>query len=226
MVPLLRAAISDAVLSLRPGNHGSDVALDIGCGGQPFRALLENAGFNYRGLDVIQNLAGSVHYICAIDEPLPASVQGAISAKLILCTEVLEHVADWQVAFRNIAAMLAPGGSAIVTCPFFFPLHEEPFDFWRPTIHSLKRFAEQAGLQTKVSKLGNELDVLGTLLGATLQYTTSRSIFRRIIQRFVNITMLATIKLMRNSFVRRHFIATQTLYLSNFLVAQKPEASR
>ena len=120
--------------------------------------------------------------------------------------------------------MLAPGGATIVTCPFFYPLHEEPYDFWRPTIHALKRYAEDAGLSVRVAKLGNELDVLGTLLGASLQYTTSRSIPRRAIQRAINSIILGLIATLRSDFVRRHFIPTGTVYLSNFMVAQKPGA--
>lgn len=84
-----------------------------------------------------------------------------------MATEVLEHVSDWHAAFANIASILKPGGYALLTAPFFYPLHEEPYDFCRPTVHQFKIFSGYAGLEVvSISKAGDAVDVIGTLLGA------------------------------------------------------------
>ena len=40
-----------------------------------------------------------------------------LTAELVTCTEVLEHLDDRARAFANLAAMVAPGGALVVTCP-------------------------------------------------------------------------------------------------------------
>lgn len=56
-----------------------------------------------------------------------------------------------------------------MTVPFLFRLHEEPHDFWRPTPHALKVFAEKYGFQViELRKMGTMNDVIGTVLGTAL----------------------------------------------------------
>jgi SAM-dependent methyltransferase len=90
------------------------------------------------------------------------------SFSLVLCTEVLEHVARWDRAFANLASLLAPGGRIILTSPFVYPLHEEPHDFWRPTPYAVRDAATAHGLRViDERRLGDSWDVLGTILAAT-----------------------------------------------------------
>lgn len=50
----------------------------------------------------------------------------------VLCSEVLEHVADFGSAINEMARVLKPGGRLLLTCPFLYPLHG-PQDYWRFT---------------------------------------------------------------------------------------------
>jgi hypothetical protein len=43
--------------------------------------------------------------------------------------------------------MLRPGGKVIIGVPFFYWLHEEPFDFYRYTEHALRRYCERHNLR-------------------------------------------------------------------------------
>lgn len=58
---------------------------------------------------------------------------------VVLCLNVLEHVYDYQKAIDNIYSALKKGGTAIVAVPAFYPLHDEPGDYWRFTEHALKK---------------------------------------------------------------------------------------
>jgi 2-polyprenyl-3-methyl-5-hydroxy-6-metoxy-1,4-benzoquinol methylase len=58
---------------------------------------------------------------------------------LIICTEVLEHVANPFAAVAEINRILKPGGQAYVTTPFNFRIHGPLPDNWRFTIHGLKQ---------------------------------------------------------------------------------------
>lgn len=141
--------------------------LDIGCGRQPFRELLEQRGWTYEGLDTQQNSDGSVRFVAAIDGTLPPELAAHPGFGLILCTEVLEHVAHWDAAFVNIASLLAPGGRVVITCPHSYPLHEQPYDFWRPTDHAIRAMALRHGLEViACERLGSGWDVIGTNLAS------------------------------------------------------------
>lgn len=166
IVPLLADAISKHIEALKPAAGSVRACLDVGCGGQPLRAELTNAGFDYTSLDVQQNAAGTVDFVAQIDRPLPtAMLQRRFD--FIVCTEVLEHVADWPVAFANLAALLAPGGHVLVTCPHIWVPHEEPYDFHRPTSWALSHHAALVGLkEIEMTRLGDGYDVLGTVLAA------------------------------------------------------------
>jgi SAM-dependent methyltransferase len=47
---------------------------------------------------------------------------------VVLCNHVLEHVADYIAAMKEIARVLKPGGYAILQVPFFHPVPEKTFD--------------------------------------------------------------------------------------------------
>jgi SAM-dependent methyltransferase len=43
--------------------------------------------------------------------------------------------------------VLRPGGVLLLSAPFFWPLHEEPHDYYRYTRHGLQHLLEQAGFE-------------------------------------------------------------------------------
>lgn len=61
---------------------------------------------------------------------------------IILCLNVLEHVYDYQKAIKNMHAALKPKGIAIIAVPAFYPLHDEPHDYWRFTEHALRNMLQ------------------------------------------------------------------------------------
>lgn len=61
------------------------------------------------------------------------------SFNLVICTEVLEHVANPFAAAIEINRILKPGGKAYITTPFNFRIHGPLPDNWRFTIHGLRQ---------------------------------------------------------------------------------------
>jgi SAM-dependent methyltransferase len=68
------------------------------------------------------------------------------SFETVLCTQVIEHLAEPGAALGEIARVLAPGGRLILTAPQQWFLHEEPFDFYRFTRFGLQHLCARAGL--------------------------------------------------------------------------------
>jgi SAM-dependent methyltransferase len=57
---------------------------------------------------------------------------------LIICTEVLEHVANPFLAINEIFRLLKKGGILLLSTPFNFRIHGPLPDCWRFTEHGLK----------------------------------------------------------------------------------------
>ena len=165
--PLLRKSIDDSLARIGKPLQGARV-LDIGAGECPLRGRLEDAGYLYESLDIEQNHRRTIDHVARIDRSLPESLLAHEGYDLLVLTEVLEHVPDWAKAFENLASLLKVGGLCIITTPFFYMLHEEPYDFWRPTDHALRHFAASHGFEVFHSQRnGDGWDVLGTLLCST-----------------------------------------------------------
>ena len=58
---------------------------------------------------------------------------------IVLCLSVLEHVFEFEKVIKNIHNALRPGGTALIVVPGFYPLHDEPNDYWRFTEHSVRK---------------------------------------------------------------------------------------
>jgi 2-polyprenyl-6-hydroxyphenyl methylase/3-demethylubiquinone-9 3-methyltransferase len=100
-------------------------ALDIGCGAGLQAEPLARMGFAVTGIDAApENIAAASAHAArtglAID--YRASSVEALAATgarfdLVTCLEVVEHVADRDAFFAALAAMVAPGGLAILSTP-------------------------------------------------------------------------------------------------------------
>jgi SAM-dependent methyltransferase len=67
------------------------------------------------------------------------------SFDFVLCTEVLEHVAFPEKAFREFQRILKPQGKLFLTVPFVFGEHQIPHDYFRYTRFGLFHLAKEHG---------------------------------------------------------------------------------
>lgn len=222
IVPLLQKEINQRLKEFAIPSCSDSRALDVGCGRQPFRRMLSDLGYKYCGFDIAQNEESTVHVLGAIDLPLPEELATDRGFDFILCTEVLEHVADWTFAFQNLAKLLRQGGRLLATCPHFYQLHEEPHDFWRPTLHSLHHFGAKVGLRILSSnKLGDGWDVLGTLLASMDTAAQKRTLTNRVINKTLCVAKNFALRSLHGNFLRRRLVLRSPLYLSNAVVFEK-----
>jgi SAM-dependent methyltransferase len=221
IVPILKHEIGRLLNDYAFPSPPAGQVLDVGCGRQPLREMLVTAGYSYTGMDIQQSAEDTIDVICAIDQPLPHTVKLS-SFELVICTEVMEHVADWNHAFMNLASLLATDGLLLITCPHIYPLHEEPHDYWRPTIHALRYFARKSGLTIiEERQAGNTWDVIGTVLAASWPSVSERSIASRIARIVVRWGMSGIASLSRSDWLRRTVPLNGPLYLSNVMLLRR-----
>jgi SAM-dependent methyltransferase len=221
MTPLLQKAISEALKTIPEPANGA-YALDIGAGECPLRPTIEKMGYSYKSLDIEQNSANNIDFVSRIDVELPRDLLRGASCDLLLLTEVLEHVPDWEVAFRNLATLLKTGGYCIISSPFFYMLHEEPYDFWRPTNHAIRFYAERHGLEVVHSmRYGNVWDVMGTLFCSTSICRREKN-WRGILATLPIYLFHYAAKIFLKHFAPRNLVEIQgRFYMGNFFLLRK-----
>jgi SAM-dependent methyltransferase len=71
------------------------------------------------------------------------------SFALVVSQETVEHVPDPFRAVREMARVLAPGGTLYLQAPFVIGYHPGPEDYWRFSRAGMRRLVEQAGLECR-----------------------------------------------------------------------------
>ncbi len=117
--------------------------LDIGCGNKPYENLFEGLIKSYVGCDIIQSNLNKVDVICEANK-IPLSDQ---SFNTVFSTQVIEHVEDHQGLVNEAFRLLKSGGYFILSGPFTWPLHEEPYDFFRFSKHGFRYILEKGGFE-------------------------------------------------------------------------------
>jgi hypothetical protein len=67
--------------------------------------------------------------------------------------------------------MLVSGGRVLMNVPYFYPLHEVPYDYYRYSCYALRRFAENYGFEVlELNPLGGSPEVMTDMLAKHLQF--------------------------------------------------------
>lgn len=194
--------------------------MDYGCGSRPYEVFFPDS--QYVGVDV--SISGHPQKDKKADvyfdgETLPFEdcyFDG------ILASEVLEHVMDLKKCLSELHRVIKPGGRILITCPFVWPIHEEPYDFARYTPYALAQEFEKSGFTIiKTDQCGSPAEVLGQIfiieiLPVLLRPFAINVRIYRWIRRFL---MGMIVCISRLGF--RNKSHTKKLYLTNLVVAEK-----
>jgi SAM-dependent methyltransferase len=146
--------------------HGA--LLDIGCGNKPYERMFASRVTSHTGCDVTQSSEERVDVLCsATSIPLPSECFDTV-----LCTQVIEHVVDHQALLREAHRLLRPHGIIILSGPLYWPLHEEPHDYFRFTEHGFRYLLEHARFEkVEIFPNGGKWGLCGQVLIHTLEKT-------------------------------------------------------
>jgi SAM-dependent methyltransferase len=142
--PLHRGPITQAVAAFAAALPAGSKVLDAGAGDAPYRPLFAHCEYRTQDWPGTVHSGGREADIVADLHDLPPDVRGL---DCVVCTEVLEHVAEPARVLTGLHRALVPGGRMLVTVPFLGALHEEPHDYWRFTSHGLRRLVTEAGFR-------------------------------------------------------------------------------
>jgi len=118
--------------------------LDVGCGDRPYDSLFAGAS-ELVGFDRPGNPHADAHGdVDAL--PFPDA-----SFDVVLCLQVLEHVADPAAAVRELRRVTRGGGRVLASTHGVYPYHPNPDDLWRWTHAGLERLFGQNGRWSSIA---------------------------------------------------------------------------
>jgi SAM-dependent methyltransferase len=152
--------------------------LDLSCGNKPYEEWYKPLSTSQIGCDIIQSDKNRVDVIC----PADALAFEDNRFDTILCTQVLEHVYNQRGVIAESYRTLKKEGHLILTVPFCWELHEEPYDFFRVTKHGLKQMFEDAGfniiyIKANGGKWAATFQMMLNTIYSSFKYKTFRSRF-------------------------------------------------
>jgi SAM-dependent methyltransferase len=88
----------------------------------------------------------------------------------VILSDVLEHISEPSELCKEIARILKPNGHLLLNVPYYYSVHEAPFDFFRYTEFGLKYLIENSDLEIlSIEKLGGIPEILTDLYLKTLK---------------------------------------------------------
>jgi SAM-dependent methyltransferase len=161
---LARRRLRQAVAAMAPELRGR--LLDVGCGTKPYRPLFQVD--SYVGLDIDSETTRRQGSADMLYDGGRFPFDDA-SFDAVLCNQVLEHIFEPQAFLQEIRRVLRPGGRLLLTVPFVWDEHEQPWDYARYSSFGLKALLEGQGLVLlRQHKLLDDPSVLFQLFNAYL----------------------------------------------------------
>ena len=115
--------------------------MDFGCGISPYKRLL--AVDEYVGVEIeSEDKRKGVIYYDGYTLPFE---DGRFDS--IISSEVFEHVFNIEHILMELNRVLKVGGTMLLTIPFAYPRHCEPYDYWRWTFEGVKVLLGNAGFE-------------------------------------------------------------------------------
>jgi len=153
---------------IRDYAHGH--LLDLGCGRAPMLGYY--SGFVDQA--TLVDWANSLHdnplldVVADLNKPLGLD-DGSYDT--VILSDVLEHIEEPRALMGEVSRILSDdGGVLLLNVPFYYPIHEEPFDFYRYTRFSLVRMCNSVGLEVvELSSIGGLPEVMIDLASKTFQ---------------------------------------------------------
>ncbi|MHC1737516.1 MAG: class I SAM-dependent methyltransferase [Ignavibacteriaceae bacterium] len=208
-----RRALYSSIKSL--GKEITGKTLDVGCGTKPYEDLF--ASLEYTGLEIDTTINRDIKkadvFYDGNEFPFPSSMFDSI-----VTNQVLEHVFNPEFFMKEINRVLKNNGKLLLTVPFVWDEHEQPYDYARYSSFGLKALLGKAGFEI--------IEHIKTVNDFRIIYQISNAYFYKITRNIPVVKQLTTLFI--SSFVTISGILiskllpkNNDLYLDSVVLARK-----
>lgn len=146
------------------GKQITGKTLDVGCGNKPYEIFFNSS--NYIGLEIENSVHGEDNkadfYYDGKNFPFDEKEFDSV-----VTNQVLEHVFTPKEFLIEINRILKPNGKLLLTVPFVWDEHEQPYDYARYSSFGLKYLLEECGFKIiNHKKSVNDFSVIIQLINA------------------------------------------------------------
>jgi len=136
----------------------------------------------------------------------------------VLCNQVLEHVFTPDAFLKEIARVLRPRGRLLLTVPFVWDEHEQPYDYARYSSFGLSALLERSGFYiVRQRKILADASILFQMANAYLfKVTGARSILAKLILRVFLFAPVSILGLLASMLLPRN----EDFFLDQLVVAE------
>lgn len=190
--------------------------LDIGCGSKPYTHLYQSNEYVGLEIDTPQNRVNKSADYFYDGNTFPFDNETFDS---VVANEVFEHVFNPDQFLSETLRILKPKGMVLLTMPFVWDEHEQPYDFARYSSFGIKSLLEKHGFEiVKQRKSIDDIRVIFQLLNAY--------IYKKTVTKNAWLNVLITLILMAPFNILGEVLALITprnpdLYLDNIVLARK-----
>jgi len=209
-----RKGLRDNIKLFTPRISGK--ILDVGCGTKPYKNIFLYEKYDGLEIDTSRTRANGQAEYYYDGQVFPFEND---SYDAVLCNQVLEHIFEPSIFLKEINRVLKKGGLLLLTVPFVWDEHEQPYDYTRYTsfgISDILRWHDFKILEQRKSVNGIKA-VFQLANGYVYKKTHSKSMYINIL---ITIILMSPINML-GLFLSYILPTSVDLYLDNVILAQK-----
>jgi SAM-dependent methyltransferase len=209
-----RKGLAEHIANLAPNIIGK--TLDIGCGTKPYAHLYQSTEYVGLEIDTPQNRDHKTadYYYDGYTFPFENEAFDSVVAN-----EVFEHVFNPDEFLNETLRILKTGGMILLTMPFVWDEHEQPYDFARYSSFGIKSLLERHGFEIiEQRKSTDDIRVIFQMLNAFIYKKTITK--HTLLNVIITLIFIAPFNLLGEVL----FMITPSnpdLYLDNIVLAKK-----
>jgi len=189
--------------------------LDVGCGTKPYKDLFVNVN-EYIGLEIEREGQKKNAELMYDGKTIPVEDNTFDS---ILSTQVFEHVFNPDDFIRELNRVTKNGGMLLLSCPFVWDEHEQPYDYARYSSFGIRHILEQNGFEIlELRKSINDFSIFPQLVNAYIVKTLfTENHFINLLITFFIVSFLNISGIILSKFLPKN----DDFYLDNIVLARK-----
>jgi SAM-dependent methyltransferase len=191
--------------------------LDVGCGTKPYENICKNV-VEYIGLE-IDDEGNRQHKFADIfydGKTIPFKDKEFDS---VLSNQVFEHVFNPNDFLKEINRVTKMEGAFLMTVPFVWDEHEQPYDYERYSSFGLKYILAENGFEIiEHRKSNNGLEIIFQLISAYIyKITLTKNLYFNLLATLILIAPINIVGLVLSKILPKN----DDLYLDNIVLARK-----